>query len=72
MNDFKEKMIKNVEDLTFSHNIETVDVHVFDAENHRMTTIKNISAKIFLSYFEYGECVSQDKEKNIEFLKHIL
>mgnify|MGYP001549931341 CR=1 FL=1 len=66
------EIIENVQDLSFSHNRETVDVHVFDKEDSRLITARNISADLFLAHFDYGTTISDDREKNVEFLKLIL
>ena len=63
---------KNVKDLSFSHNRDSVDVHVWDSEGDELTRLKNVSADAFLNFFDYGTCVSDDKELNVSFLDYIL
>lgn len=67
-----EQILEKTQDLFFSHNRESVDVSAFDNENERLITAKNVSADLFLEHFEYGQTISDDREKNVEFLKLIL
>jgi len=65
--------IKNqVQDLSFTHNRDSVDVHVWDSEGNKLTSVKNVSSDSFLSFFDYGTCISDDKNLNVSFLEHII
>lgn len=72
--------IESVSSLSFSHNREDVDVHLFDKDGQRITTVKKVSADLFLEFFEYGTSIydpyfynSQDDESIMRsFLEKIL
>lgn len=68
----KKSQIEETVKLTFSHNKNTVDVHLWDKDGAKITTVKNQDADLFLSYFAYGECLCDDLETIKEYLSEIL
>jgi hypothetical protein len=68
----KKSQIEETIELTFTHNRNTVDVHLLDKEGARITTVKDQNADLFLSHFAYGECQCDDIETIKEYLSEIL
>lgn len=72
--------IELTKSLSFSHNKQTVDVHLWDVNGDKITTVKNSSSELFLEFFYYGctiyapfEFGSMDDEKTmVDYLKEIL
>ncbi len=72
--------IESVKSLSFSHNREDVDVHLFDENGKRITSVRKVSGDTFLAFFDYNTSIydpyfynSQDDEKAMKsFLEVIL
>lgn len=70
--ELKNKWIQQTTEITFDHNKNSVDVHLWNSESERITTAKNQDAEIFLSFFDYGQYQSDDVEIIKSYLSQIL
>ena len=68
----KNKWIEQTTEITFDHNKNSVDVHLWNSESERITTAKNQDAEVFLIFFDYGQHQSNDIETIKNYLLRIL
>lgn len=68
----KTDLINSTTELTFKHNLRTVDVILWDSEGFKLTIVKNQDADIFLAHFDYGECQCNDIDIIVNYLNIIL
>lgn len=62
------EILERVQDLSFDHNRCSVDVHAFDSKNSKLITAREVNADLFLAHFDYGQTISDNREKNVVFL----
>ena len=70
--ELKNKWIGQTTEITFDHNKNSVDVHLWNSESERITTAKNQDAEVFLSFFDYGQSQCDDVETIKSYLSQIL
>ena len=70
--ELRNKWIEETTEITFNHNRNSVDVHLWDSDGERVTTAKNQDADVFLSFFDYGQCQCDDVEIIKSYLLKIL
>lgn len=64
--------IEQTVEITFNHNMNSVDVHLWNSQNERVITAKNQDADVFLSFFDYNQHQCDDIKTIKDYLTKIL
>ena len=64
--------IEQTAEITFNHNRDSVDVHLWNSENERIVTAKKQDVDVFLSFFDYDQHQCDDVETIKDYLTQIL